>query len=552
MRAYKLLLLVWALLLFFVPPAFSNSPTYSLLNNLNQAIEEAEIFVRKKHDRVRALQKRLDEREGANLQKRFTIYNELYQEYKSFKYDSAFSYALKLQEVARQLHDPSKIAYAKLKLSFTLLSSGMFKESFDSLNTVDLAHLPDSSLVDYYEQMSRAYYDLVEYNRDTYYAAYYLEKGNYYADSAMALSKHDQVHYYYLRGRKNLKEKKLDEAKSDFGRILDQLDPASHKYAMIAASLAIAYNESGELEKAINLMIKAAIADIKSSTTEATALMFLSEWLFRTGDVGSAYTYIKQALKDADFYGAKQRQIQASAILPIIEGEQFARVETQRKRLITYAIVVSILSLLVVVFAFIIFRQLKELRFAKRTVVEANQNLQETNLKLQEMNEMLQETNGKLLEANKIKEEYIGHSFNMYTKYIETIEKLKRGIQRKLVARKYDEIMKVMESINLKEERENLYKSFDKTFLKLFPGFVVAFNSFFKEDDQFLLKDNMSLNIELRIFALIRMGINDHEQIAKILEYSVRTIYNYKSKIKNKSLLSNEEFEQKIMQIKAF
>lgn len=140
----------------------------------------------------------------------------------------------------------------------------------------------------------------------------------------------------------------------------------------------------------------------------------------------------------------------------------------------------------------------------------------------------------------------------MYSEYLSKIEKLKVSVGRKLMTKKYDEINHVMESISLKKEREALYKSFDGVFLKLFPNFVSVFNSYFKQEDKIILKDNQSLNIELRIFALIRMGVNDHEQIAKILEYSVRTIYNYKTKVKNKSIFSNDEFERKVMEIRAF
>lgn len=550
MKFCNFLFVALIFLFYNISPAFGFSKTDSLLNGLNRAIADKDMYVNKKNDRVKSLRNKL--RENRSPGQSYNIFKELYQEYGSFRYDSAFFYALKLQETARQLNDPEKMVDSKLKLSFTLLSSGMFKEAFDSLQTVNPAVLPEVLKADYYELLSRAYYDLADYNLDDYYSGIYLRKGSQYADSAIALSKNDQVNFYYLRGRKSLKENLPSEAIKDFQRILDSLDPSSHKYAMIAASLAIAYKENGEIEKATDLMISAAIADIKSSVTEATALMILSEYLYRAGDVSRAYIYIRQALKDAEFYGAKQRRIQASAILPIIEGEQFARVESQRKTLFVYAVVVSLLSLLVVVFAFIIFKQLKQLGKAKKKVTEANLSLQETNLKLQETNQMLQVTNDKLLEANKIKEECIGYSFNMYTEYLETIEKLKRDINRKIVARKYDDISHVMESINLKKERENLYQSFDKTFLKLFPDFVIAFNSFFKEDDQFLTRDSQTLNIELRIFALIRMGIHDHEQIAKILEYSVRTIYNYKTRVKNRSILSNEEFEQKVMEIKAF
>lgn len=543
--------------------AFGNNETDSLLNELSHVIEHSEIYVRKKHDQIAELQKELKKGEGRSLAHQFTIYDKLYKEYRSYKYDSAFEYVLKLQETARKLDDSVRIRYANLQLSFILLSSGMYKEAFETLKSINTDGLPNDLKIDYYDLMSRAYYDLANYNSDTYYAKQYLEKGTIYADSAIALSDKNSQQFLYLRGMKNLKEENFENAKEDFLLILEKFRPTSHNYAIVASTLAGVYSESGETEKAIDLITKAAIADIKSSTKEALALINLAGLLYASGDVERAYGFINKALEDADYYGARQRKVQASAILPIIEGAQMARVERQRSRLFVYAIVVSGLSLLVIAFTFIIFRQLKQLRNAKRAVTEANLNLQDantklnetnevlnvTNHKLHETNEMLQDTNEKLLEANKIKEEYIGYSFNMYNEYIDKIDKIKKEIKR---ARNIKELTPTIESINVEKERESLYLNFDKVFLKLFPDFVTVFNSFFKEEDRILPRDDGSLEIELRIFALIRIGVNDHEQIANMLEYSIRTIYNYKTKVKNKSMLSNEEFERKIMEIKAF
>jgi hypothetical protein len=540
------------LFLLWIPAAYSFAPADSLLRELSQTIENRELYINEKQDRIAFLRNRLADEENSSLSEKFDIYDAVYNEYRSFKYDSAFAYALKLQETARKLEDPAKINYSKLQMGFTLLSSGMFKEAFDSLKTVEVKELPKNLRVDYYELMARAFYDLAGYNVDAYYANRYVETGNLYADSAISLSDEDTQQFHYLKGMKSLKERDFKEAKKKFQLILDEFRPTEHKYAIVASTLAGVYIESGEPDKAINLMIKAAIADVKSSTTEALALINLANLLYTNGKEELAYAYIKQALNDAEFYGAKQRKIQASAILPIIEGERLARVESERSRLLVYAIAVSLLSLLVIAFAFIIFKQLKQLRQAKRTVTEANVSLQEANEKLQETNSRLQLTNDKLLEANRIKEEYIGYSFNMYTEYIEKIEKIKKDVNRKLRANKFREVCQVMDSINLKKEREVLYLNFDKIFLRLFPNFVSAFNSFFKEEDRICPNDNGPLNIELRIFALIRIGIHDHEQIASILEYSVRTIYNYKTKVKNRSILSNEEFEGKVMVIKAF
>jgi hypothetical protein len=113
-----------------------------------------------------------------------------------------------------------------------------------------------------------------------------------------------------------------------------------------------------------------------------------------------------------------------------------------------------------------------------------------------------------------------------------------------------DDIRHVVNTINPDHEREELYFNFDKIFLKLFPDFVPIFNSYFEPQDRIVLKENQLLNTELRIFALIRLGIHDPEKIARTLGYSVNTIYSYKNRVKSKSILPNDQFEEKIMAIK--
>lgn len=156
-----------------------------------------------------------------------------------------------------------------------------------------------------------------------------------------------------------------------------------------------------------------------------------------------------------------------------------------------------------------------------------------------------------LLEANRIKEEYIGFYFNANSEYLNKAEALKKSIELKLVTKKLDDIKFIVNNFNLKKDREDLYGNFDTIFLKLFPDFVSVFNSYFKDEDKIVLKEGQLLNTELRIFALIRLGIHDPEKIAKILDYSINTIYNYKARVKSKSILPNEQFERKIMEVSA-
>ncbi|MDB4923537.1 DUF6377 domain-containing protein, partial [Mucilaginibacter sp.] len=156
-----------------------------------------------------------------------------------------------------------------------------------------------------------------------------------------------------------------------------------------------------------------------------------------------------------------------------------------------------------------------------------------------------------LNEANTIKEEYIGYYFNLISEYIDKLDKFKRSVDNKLITKRFDDIRILVNNINLTKEREELFINFDKAFLKIFPNFVQAYNALFCEENRVKLLPNQLLNTDLRIFALIRLGINDTEKIAHILEYSVNTIYNYKARIKSKSIVHNDEFEQAIMAIKA-
>jgi tetratricopeptide (TPR) repeat protein len=343
---------------------------------------------------------------------------------------------------------------------------------------------------------------------------------------------------------KHLRMNNFPAASADLERMLSAFTLTDASLAIAASTLGYIYQQQGRIEDAKLMLIRASMADNRSSTKETLAILNLAELLYKDGDVVRAYAYVKHAMDDANFYGARHRKIQVAAIFPIIEGNKLDTVDRQRKLLFAYALVITALSVITVVFAVIIYKQFKKIQ-------EADKNIKEANASLQESNKLLQEVNNHLMEANKIKEEYIGFYFNINSEYLVKIEAFKQAIENKLMAKKYDDIRFVVNNINLKKEREDLYFSFDKIFLKLFPDFVTTFNSFFKEEDRIVLKEGQLLNTELRIFALIRMGIHDTEKIAKILDYSINTIYNYKARVKSKSLMPNEEFERRIMQIEA-
>ena len=326
-----------------------------------------------------------------------------------------------------------------------------------------------------------------------------------------------------------------DLAIADFEELMTKYKLKDPELAIAASTLSYVYSKSGNADKAFDLLSIAAMADIRSCTKETVALLNLAEILYHKDDIKRAYVYIKEANDAANYYGARHRKIQVAAIFPVIEGAELNNVDAQRRKLILYSVAVTVLSVLLIVFAFVVYKQFKRLQDAKKIISQTNDNLIEINHKLRE--------------ADKIKEEYIGYYFNINTEYLGKIEAFKKAIDLKLMTKKIDDIKYIVNNINLKKEREELYFSFDKVFLKLFPDFVTTFNSYFNPEDRIILKDDQLLTTELRIFALIRMGINDSEKIAKILDYSINTIYSYKARIKSKSILPNDEFENKIMEI---
>lgn len=475
--------------------------TDSLFNELNAALVKKKEYEAIKLKRIDELKQSLRKEQNPTAQQLYNGYSSLYEEYKTFNYDSAFYCAKQLEKVAPQLNDKAKIEEVKLKIGFILLSSGMFKETYDVLQSIIPSSLNKKERVEFFSLQARYYFDLADFHKDKYFTAAYNQKGNDFADSAMALSDPASYDYLSLQGLKNLRNGDMKAATKSYEQIMSFKNLTPHQFAINASSLSFIYAYSGHEKESVDLLVKAAIADVKSATKETVAILNLADILYKKGNTQTAYDYIKQALEDATYYGARHREIQIGAILPIIEGQQLSTVEHQRKLLLGYSILATVLFLMVVTFIVIIFKQLKKLKVADKIIKLANENLQHTN--------------DLLKEANKIKDEYIVYYFNVCSEYIDKLERLKKSIEQKLLMGRGDDLKTTLAKVDLHKEREGLFLSFDKVFLKLFPNFVQGFNSLFKEEDRMKIEDGQLMNPELRIFALIRIGITDNDRIAK-------------------------------------
>ncbi|MVN21404.1 DUF6377 domain-containing protein [Mucilaginibacter arboris] len=530
--------LIFSILLTVVSfSGFATTSAQTDFEELKLEFSKKKVYDSRKEATIQKLRQELKSPKLAGPENQFNLCVQLYNQYKSYQYDSAYVYAGKLQSLSGLLHDRNKESYSKVKLGFILLSAGMFRETFEVLNAVNARTLSDSTRVEFYALLSRANYDIAAFDRDRHYTPYYNQLASKYLDSAIAISTPGSYECNYYESYRQFKKGNYKAAEAGFVNLLNQHRLTQHQIAIVASTLSNVYFATDQQQQGINMLVKAVINDIQTSTKETIALFWLSEKLYQNGDVKNAYQYIQQAMDDAQFYGARQRQVQISSVLSIIAAQDLSLTEKEKMRFLVYLLSTTFLTLLIILVSVKLFKQLKDLRIKEKIIADKNAELEIIN--------------HKLVEDTHIKEEYIGYFFDLISGYILKLEKLKRTVDMKLSVKKYDDIPAIINTIQIKKEREMLFHTFDQVFLKIFPNFITSFNALFKKEDQIWPKEHEVLTTDLRIFALIRLGISDNETIAKILEYSEKTIYVYKMRMKAKSLVHGEQFEQRIMAIKA-
>lgn len=530
--------------------------TDSLLQALDRTLANRPTYDKQRLDRLTALKAELysgKADDDASFDLTFLICNE----YQAFKYDSAFVYGVKLGKIARTLRNPTKVQTARTKLAFILRSAGLYKDALDTLRAIDRRLLTARSKAEFYKTYSVVYAELADYDQDSYYKPFYNAKAYAFADTSGRYGAPDAYHSLSQQLFKAKLRNDLKQGEAVY-RQLRRLSLSAHELAISTSDLAKLYESVGRRDLALRYMTLAAINDIRSATKEGIALFTVSDYCYQRNDMQRAYRYIGEARQAAIFYKARQRLEQMSPISSVIDGQKLTLVDQQRRQAGMYALAIGILASLLLGTAFVIYFQLRRLQSTGRLLASTNQELHEKNSKLQllntkqqELNQKLQELNQGLNEANHLKEEYIGYYFNNTSRYIDKLEVLQKKLNTLLTTKQVAAAQQLVKDIDIKSERNALFKGFDTAFIHLFPNFVAEFNALFTEADRIHLADNYLLTTELRIFALIRLGINDNEQISRILGYSIHTVYAYKTRVKNRSFLPNEAFEARVLAIQA-
>ena len=519
----------------------SSANNSALLQKLDSVIEASETIVAEKNKKI-AMLKQMAAKEN-NTALLLERYRELSEEYYVFKFDSAKVYVEKGLALAKKVQNSRYIVTNTIMKAKLLSIGGLYSEAINTLNTIEQDSLGEQNMTfDYNIAYSTIYSYWADYCNDDTYSPIYRERSNAYLKTAIAnIDKNNAAYDYYMGEYHVYIDKDDDKALKHYFRTLEKNGMTSRVYAMASFAIANNYSAHENMEKYEEYLIKASICDILCCTKENLAIQDLAMHLFKQDNenIERARVYINTAMDDAKSYNNRLRILEISQKLPIIVSTYHKRLTTQNSTLMYAVWGISLLVVTMIVLLYFFVRQNKLLSKRRHELHVSNNMLTETNERLNRANEQLLDTNRKREGLAKL---YI----DLCAKYIDKMAKFQVMVQRKIKANQINELMSYVSSSRLNyEDADTFMKRFDEAFLNLYPSFVTEFNALLKEDEQVITKNPHSLTTELRIFALIRLGVKESSEIAALLYYTPRTIYNYRSAFKNKAI-DRESFEERV------
>lgn len=473
------------------------------------------------------------------------IYHRLYDEYYVFQQDSAMLYINKEISLAESAGNRYHRDLALIRKAELLAIGGLYVEAFDILKSVDESNMDLRLGFRYNKTCFRIYQYWSSYCAGSVYGQKYMETAKGYLRKAIGFLDKNAPAYNYYMGEYYIYIDHNDTKALDFYfKAIDQFPMSSRVYAMASYAIANNYRAHGKMEKYEEYIIKACISDLMNCTRENIALQDLALYLYNRNhqDLLRAERYINFAMDDATEYNSRLRILEISQKLPVIVASYREKLKSQNDTLRIVLASLSVLAVFLVIVLYMFFRQNKQLSLHRRQLSHSNELLTT-------LNDTLHTHNGKLLNINAHREHLAKLYIDLCAQYIDRLNKFEILVQRKIKANQVQDLMNMASSAKLSEEDAATFVThFDSAFLDLYPTFVDEFNALLRDDARIVVKRNGRLTTELRIFALIRLGVKDSSEIAALLFYTPRTIYNYRSSVKNRAV-NRDTFESDVIRL---
>lgn len=530
-----------------------------LLATLDSILVQTGELASQKELKIAQLKKKLSN--AANLEEEFWINKMLYDESFVFNADSAMKYVDRNIQIATELKKKDWQDEWLINRSFMFAATGLLKEAGEVLEKVDSTSLSDGLKLSYYYQRSYLYSHLGQYMGDQKQVnnKYYNEFENANKHMLALVRPKDPLYWWCVASCNELSPE--DSLFSALENVVLSSHHNTRLDAMNAYGLSNMYKRIGDKEKTMIYLIYSAMADLRVCNRDIASLQELSSLLYDAGDIDRAYAYMNYCLKAVLLYPNRVRIINISTELDKIYANYQQRDIRWRNSLQNYLYVVTFFSIILVLALIGLYRQTKKMRKSRTELDSVNHSLNQhvvelsqmhkqlalANQELQNLNELLRSANQKLQESNDVKEEYIGYVFSICSNYISKLDEYRKNINRKLKTGQFEEARQLTDNSSLTQnELKDFYANFDAIFLRVYPDFVADLNSLLRPEEQILLKDASELNTEVRIYALVRLGINDSVKIADFLHCSPQTVYNHRLRMRNKAIIPKDKFAEAV------
>lgn len=496
---------------------------------LDEMLDMSDEYLQMKLLRVGTIETMLESR-GLTPMQQYNIYGQLYEEYKAFQFDKAIDAIDRQLALADEMRDRTLAEDALIDKAGLLTVAGFYLEADRVFSSLDTLSLNFRQKTEWYDARQKFLYDYNEYVRSSDFKVDDVDKIGYYRDMVLENTPADSQTNRQMRMMKLIEQGQYEIAYNENLKYIHTLRKDEHAYAIHTYWQGFICENLERTDEVIHWWTESAICDIKGAVKDNAALCSIAVKLNSPEDTDRAFKYIRISLDDALYFNAKLRKVQIASTMPWIQDayEKSRMKQNQdRNMFLTFALIaLMLLSLVLIVLVRMYFKGRK----SASEIQEQAKKLEEYNQSIVEAEEDLRKINLELTEANTVKEEYLGLFLSMCSGYL---DKLRKTISRE----------------QYETELKNFYKTFDTSFLSLYPTFVDDFNALLKEDCRIRPKHDDMLNTELRIFALIKLGITQSSHIASLLRYSVNTIYNYRAQIKNSVLEDRDDFEEKVKKI---
>lgn len=506
-----------------------------MLKELDEVVDNDDMYKEIRAHRADSLVQAASHRKG---QQRIDLYVEAYNIYSHYQCDSAVKTLQRLSLVPEASENGDVTEYLKIANGEILGIMGLYVEAYETLQSVNVDELSHQNKLFYFQTFRSVFGWIADYSRNSPSYEKYVKLTNIYRDSIIATETNKIAHDIALAD-KHIVNGDPDEA---LNLLLENLANAERtELIYLYFNLAEAYRELGETDKYTYYLIMASISDLRAGVTEYLALPTLANVLYQKGDIDRAYKYLIRSMDDANFCKARLRTMEVSNIFPIIDKAYKQKELENRKWVRTFTtILVAFVIILLGIVAFVL-KQNNKLNLIRRKLADANDNLKR-------VNDELQVANKNLIKTDRIKEDYIARFLERCRSYLDALENYRHSLLKLAKNNQHEALMRQLKDhTRVGEEQQRFYHDFDKAFLDIHPNFVENFNNLLKEEERVYPKSDCSLTTEMRIFALIRLGINDSNKIAHFLNYSLATIYNYRSRITNKSIHDKDQFNELLM-----